>query len=106
MRGFRGVCAMGILVLGYGIAYGQIPASNDPSQEVIKDLISHLPKGVKTAKQLPPFVRKAVKELVSFSPNRVEVEALCTRLVVITDMDRYLNYMRVTDPKLRDLIKL
>jgi hypothetical protein len=97
--------AAGILVLASGIAFGQGHVGNDPSQEVIRELMAHLPKGIKTGKQLPPFVKKAVRELVSLSSNKVEVDSLCMRLVVITDMDRYLDYMKVTDPKLRGLIK-
>jgi hypothetical protein len=105
MKTLSGVGVASLLVLAYGIAFGQAHVSNDPSQEIIKALVDHLPKGVKTGKQLPPFVKEAVKELASLSSNRVEVEALCARLVVITDMDRYLDYIRVTDPRLRDLIK-
>lgn len=97
--------AAGILVLSCLIAFGQGHDVNDSSQEVIKELIAHLHKGAKTGKRLPAFVKNAVKELVSLSSNTVEVDTLCTRLVVITDMDRYLDYINVADPKLRDLIK-
>ena len=104
MKTLRGLGVAGIIMLACGIAFGQGHVGNDPSHEVIKELMAHLPKRIKTGKQLPPFVKEAVKELARFFPNKVEVETLHTRLVVITDMDRYLDYIRVTDPKLRDLI--
>jgi len=105
MKTLRKLRAAGILVLACGFAFGQGHDVNDPSQKVIKELMARLPKRVKTGKQLPPFVKEAIKELASLSPNKVEVETLHTRLVVITDMNRYLDHMRVTDPKLRDRIK-
>ena len=105
MNSLRRLSVAGILMLACGIALGQGRAGNDPSQEVIKELMAHLPKGVKTGNQLPPFVKKAVKRLADLSSIKVEVEALFARLVVVTDMNRYLDYLKVTDPKLRDLIK-
>lgn len=104
MKSLRRLGVAGILMLACGIAFGQGQVGNDPSQEVIKELRAHIPKGVKTGKQLPPFVKRAVKELADLSSIKVEVEALCARLVLITDMDRYLDYLKVTDPKLRHLI--
>ena len=105
MKSLRGPVVAGILLLACGLAFGQGQLGMDLRQEVIKELMTHLPKGVKTGEQLPPFVKKAVKELANFSSIKVEVEAVCARLVVLTDMDRYLDYLKVTDAKVRDLIK-
>jgi hypothetical protein len=104
MKTLRGLGVAGIM-LACGIALGQGHVGDDPSQEVIKELMAQLPKRIKTGKQLPPFVKEAIKELARRTRNKVEVETLHKRLVVITDMDRYLDHMRVTDPKLRDRIK-
>src|SRR5262245_43206354 len=104
MSSLRGLGIAGILMLACGIAFGQRDVGDDPSQEVIKELMAHLPNGVKTGKQLPPVIKKALKELANFS-TEVEVEALFMRLVVITNRNKYLDYMRVTDPKLRSRIK-
>src|SRR5262245_25081522 len=105
MKSLRVLCITAILMLGCGIAFGQRPVGDDPSQEIIKELTAHLPNAVKTGKQLPPVMRRAVKELAKFYSNEVEVETLCARLVVVTKMDEYLNYIGVTDPKLRRSIK-
>ena len=60
MKTLRGVGAAGLLMLAYGIAFGQAHVSNDPSHEIINALVAHLPKGVKTGKQLPAYDDRSV----------------------------------------------
>lgn len=50
-------------------------------------------------------VKSAVKELVRLTREHQSVEDLTARLIVIRDMNRYLDYKRVVDARQRDLIK-
>ncbi len=80
--------------------------NNDRSHEIIGELQSHLPKGaIRSGKDLPAALKNAVKELVRLSAQNQTVEDLSARLIVIVDMNRYLDYKRVVDPRQRDLIK-
>lgn len=97
------VCTVVLCSRG-SLAVSQV--NNDRSHEVIGELQSHLPKGaIRFGKDLPTALKSAVKELVRLSPKKQTVENLSSRLIVILDMNVYLNYKGVVDPKQRDLIK-
>jgi hypothetical protein len=79
---------------------------NDHSDKIIKELTSHLPTGaIRSGTDLPAVVKNAVKDLVRLTPEKQSVEQLSARLIVILDMNRYLDYKRVIDTRQRDLIK-
>jgi hypothetical protein len=106
MKALMGLTFAAILVADFGVGNAQEDTRIDRSHEVIDELVAHLPKrAITVGKDLPSFIRNAVKELARVSSLRTDVEAVCARLAVIADMDRFLDFKRVTDPKDRDLIK-
>lgn len=106
MRMLFAVGITGTCILCSTVDLGRCQAGSDHSQEVINDLTSHFPKGAMLiGRELPPAMRTAIEELVRLSPEKQTVEVLTTRLIVVLDMNRYLDYKRVADPKQRDLIK-
>ena len=73
---------------------------------IISQLKSHLPKGaILVGKDLPPTVKSAVRELVTLSPERQTAADLTDRLILIRDMNRFLDYKGVADRRQRDSIK-
>jgi hypothetical protein len=96
----------GFLMLCSAVCLGRSQAGSDHSQEAISDLTSHLTKrAMLVGRDLPPVLKAAIKELVRHSPEKQTVEVLTMRLIVLLDMNRYLDYKRLADPKQRDLIK-
>ena len=81
-------------------------SKDDRSRKLIEELTSQLPKGaIRFGKDLPGTLKSAVKELIRLTPEKHTAEDLTARLIVIVDMNRYLDYKRVVDPRQRDLIK-
>lgn len=98
--------AVGFVMLACASAFGETPVDSNQSSEVIKELLAHLPKGsIKTGKQLPPFVKTAVKELARLSAEKPDLEFLFAHLAVLPNMDRYLDFNKVADREQRKLIK-
>ncbi len=56
-------------------------------------------------KDLPLFVKDAIKELARVSSENVQVETLFTGVFIITAMDQYIDLMKVTSPKQREVLK-
>jgi hypothetical protein len=84
----------------------QVQVESDRSHAIIEELTSHLPKGaVLSGKDLPASVKTAVRELVALSRQPQTVEDLTARVIVIRDMNRYLDYKGVMDARQRDFIK-
>ena len=78
----------------------------DHNKQVVNGLIAQLPKGtMKHGKDLPLFMKDAIKELARVSSEKSHAETLSSGVVVITVMDQYLDFLGVTNPKKRDGIK-
>jgi hypothetical protein len=106
MKTFTELGVLTILTLTCWIAFGQGQADSDHSKKVVNDLIAQLPKGtIKHGKDLPLFMKDAIKELARVSSEKLDVEALHAGVVIITDMDQYLDFAGVTDSKQREVLK-
>ncbi len=106
MRKVLAACLASTTVLCSSASFAVCQVNLDHSREVIGELQSHLPKGaIRSGEDLPASLKSAVRELVGLSPEKQSVENLGARLIVILDMNRYLDYKRVLDPRQRDLIK-
>ena len=106
MKTFTELGVLSILILTCWTAFGQRQVDSDHSQEVVNELIAQLPKGtIKHDKDLPLFMKDAIKELARVSSEKLDVEALHAEVVVITAMDQYLDFIGVTNPKQREVIK-
>ncbi|HSB09454.1 MAG TPA: hypothetical protein VLM38_08055 [Blastocatellia bacterium] len=80
--------------------------NNEHSGKIIKELAARLPKGsIQFGAGLPASIKCAVKELVRLTPEKQTVEELSYQLIVVLDMNRYLDYKGVRDRRQRDLIK-
>lgn len=97
---------LSIVMLACWNASGQSQADSDHSKEVVNELIAQLPKGtIKHGRDLPLFIKDAIKELARLSSEKLEVETLQAGVVLITNMDRYLDFKRVTSLEQREVIK-
>ena len=95
-----------ILMATFGIVYAQEPVQRDQSQVAINELTTQLPRrAIKLRKNFPAFLKDAIKELARIAPEKAEVETLFKRVVVIADMDRYLDLKGATDSRQRESIK-
>ena len=95
-----------ILMLSCWTVFAQGHAESDHTKEVVNELIARLPKGtIKHGKDLPLFMRDAIKELARVSSKKFEVEILKVGVVIITDMDQYLDFIGVTSSEQRKVIK-
>ena len=76
------------------------------SRKISVELTSHLPKGaILVGKDLPATVKRAVQELSSLYRDSLLAGTLTTQLIVIRDINRYLDYKGVVDKTQRDVIK-
>jgi hypothetical protein len=106
MKTFTELGVLSILILTCWTAFGQGQADRNHSKEVVDELIAQLPKGtIKQGKDLPLFMRDAIKELARVSSEKLDVETLHAGVVIITAMDQYLDFIGVTDSKQREVIK-
>src|SRR5262245_19997155 len=68
----------------------------EQSRKIIEELASHFPNGETLfGKSLPSTVKSAIKELVALTRDQQTVENLAARLVVIRNMNRFLDYKGV-----------
>ena len=105
----------GALPLGFGAqkmrADSVTPRYNlnrkvERNSNTIVELTSHLPKGaIIVGKDLPATLISAVHELSALFRGSLPANALTTSLIVIRDMNRYLDYMGILDKTQRDVIK-
>lgn len=106
MKTFTELGVLSILTLTCWTAFGQGQADRSHNMEVVDELTARLPKGtIKHGKDLPLFMKDAIKELARVSSEKPDVEALQAEVVVITAMDQYLDFIGVTNPKQREVIK-
>ena len=106
MKTFIELTLMSILTLTCCSALGQGQAVVEHNKEVLNELVAQLPKGtIKHGRDLPLFMKDAIKELARVSSGNAQVETLYTGVFIITDMDQYLDLMKVTSPTQRDMIK-
>lgn len=99
-------CAACAVVLCLKADLGAFQVEEDHSRRVIVELASHLPKGsIVSGKGLPFAIKKAAEELVSLSPKGQTVADLTERLILIRNVNRFLDYLGVVDKRQRDLIK-
>jgi hypothetical protein len=106
MKTFIGLGVLSVLMFTCWTAFGQAQVDSDHSEEVLNELIAQLPKGtIKHGKDIPLFMKDAIKELARISPEKLEVETLQGAIIVITAMDKYLDFMGVTSSEQRSVIK-
>jgi len=78
----------GVVLFTSQFASGQGRGENNLSHEVIQELLTQLPRGViLTGKDLPVFVKRAIKPLAKFSSEKLDANTLYGRVLVFTDMD-------------------
>ena len=103
MKTFMGLTVSSIVMLTCwtGVGQGQADVVHDK-----RGVIAQLPRGaIKHGKDLPLFMKDAIKELARVSPEKLRVEALYAGVIIITDMDQYLDFIGATSPKQRKVIK-
>jgi hypothetical protein len=106
MKIFTELVVLSLLILTCCAAFGQGQTDGNHSKEVVDELIAQLPKGtIKRGKDLPLFMKDAIRELARVSSEKLDVETLHAGVVVITDMDQYLDFIGITNSKQREVLK-
>ena len=97
---------LSVLMFTCWTAFGQGHVDSNHSKDVLNELIAELPKGtIKHGKDLPLFLKDAIMELARVSPEKLRVETLQGAVIVITAMDKYLDFIGVTSSEQRQVIK-